>query len=145
MRRDPRQPGHLAGSGSRIGPITGLPGPARALLSWPGPCHRRAGRPGAGRRRVPHRAALTLIAAEVCESFSPPLSPDEHRRNLITRSIDLNRLVGRDFVIGEVHWRGIRLCEPCMIQRRALRPLLRQLVFHVAWLARAGLNAWMMP
>jgi hypothetical protein len=81
-------------------------------------------------------SALTLISAEVCESFSPPLSPDEHRRNLITRGIDLNRLVGREFAIGEVRCRGMRLCEPCMvIQRRASRPLLRQLIH------RAGLRA----
>jgi hypothetical protein len=47
-------------------------------------------------------SALTLISAEVCESFSPPLRPDEHRRNLITRGIDLTRLAGREFMIGEV-------------------------------------------
>jgi hypothetical protein len=81
-------------------------------------------------------SALTLISAEVCESFSPPLGPDEHRRNLITRGIDLNRLVGREFTIGEVRCRGMRLCEPCMvIQRRASRPLLRQLIH------RGGLRA----
>jgi MOSC domain len=81
-------------------------------------------------------SALTLISAEVCESFSPPLRPDEHRRNLVTRGIDLNGLVGRDFVIGGVRCRGMRLCEPCVvIQRRASRPLLRQLVH------RGGLRA----
>jgi hypothetical protein len=81
-------------------------------------------------------SALTLIAAEVCQSFTPSLSPDEHRRNLITRGIDLNRLAGRDFTIGQVRCRGMRLCEPCLvIQRRASRPLLRQLIH------RAGLCA----
>jgi MOSC domain len=81
-------------------------------------------------------SALTLISAEVCESFSPPLSPDEHRRNLITRGIDLNQFVGREFMIGVVRCRGVRLCEPCMImQRRSWRPLLRQLIH------RAGLRA----
>ena len=81
-------------------------------------------------------SALTLISAEVCESFSPPLTPDEHRRNLTTRGVDLNRLVGREFAIGTVRCRGIRLCEPCMvIQRRASRPLLRPLIH------RGGLRA----
>lgn len=81
-------------------------------------------------------SALTLISAEACESFSPPLSADEHRRNLITRGIDLNQLVGREFMIGLVRCRGMRLCEPCMvIQRRSTRPLLRQLIH------RAGLRA----
>jgi hypothetical protein len=84
----------------------------------------------------PPGSALTLISAEVCESFSPPLRPDEHRRNLVTRGIELNRLVGLEFTIGEVRCRGMRLCEPCMvIQRRASRPLLRPLIH------RAGLRA----
>ena len=30
-------------------------------------------------------SALTLIEAEVCDSFDPPLAADEHRRNLVTR------------------------------------------------------------
>lgn len=84
----------------------------------------------------PPGSALTLIAAEVCESFDPPLAPDEHRRNLVTRGIDLNRLVGRAFTIGEVKCRGMRLCEPCtVVQRYAGRPVLRALVH------RGGLRA----
>jgi MOSC domain-containing protein YiiM len=81
-------------------------------------------------------SALTLIEAEVCESFDPPLRPDEHRRNLVTRGVDLNALVGRDFVIGEVRCRGMRLCEPCRVMDGyASRPLLRALVH------RGGLRA----
>src|SRR5579875_1121217 len=85
--------------------------------------------------RVPG-SALTLIAAEVCESFDPPLEPNEHRRNLVTRGIDLNRLVGRTFTIGEVRCRGMRLCEPwTVVQRYAGRAVLRALVH------RGGLRA----
>jgi MOSC domain-containing protein YiiM len=74
-------------------------------------------------------SALTIIGAEVCESFDPPLAPAEHRRNLVTRGIDLNALVGHDFMVGEVHCRGMRLCEPCtVVQRYAARPVLRELV-----------------
>ena len=81
-------------------------------------------------------SALTLIEAEVCESFDPPLGPDEHRRNLVTRGIDLNRLVGREFSVGEVPCRGMRLCEPCTVMDRyARRPVLRALVH------RGGLRA----
>jgi hypothetical protein len=81
-------------------------------------------------------SALTLIAAEVCESFEPPLRPDEHRRNLLTRGIDLNGLVGQDFTIGGVRCRGMRLCEPCtVVARYASRPVLRELVH------RGGLRA----
>jgi hypothetical protein len=84
----------------------------------------------------PPGSALTLIAAEVCESFDPPLTPDDHRRNLVTRGIDLNGLVGRTFTIGNVRCRGARLCEPCtVVQRYAARPVLRALVH------RGGLRA----
>jgi MOSC domain-containing protein YiiM len=81
-------------------------------------------------------SALTLIEAEVCESFDPPLEPSQHRRNLVTRGIDLNALVGHEFTIGEVRCRGMRLCEPCtVVQRHAGRPVLRPLVH------RGGLRA----
>jgi MOSC domain-containing protein YiiM len=84
----------------------------------------------------PSGSALTLIEAEVCESFSPPLSPDEHRRNLVTRGIPLGRLVGHEFTIGAVRCRGMRLCEPCtVVQGYAGRPVLRALVH------RGGLRA----
>ncbi len=81
-------------------------------------------------------SALTLIRAEVCESFDPPLRPDEHRRNLVTRGIDVNALVGHEFTIGEVRCRGMRLCEPCtVVDGYSARPLLRPLVH------RGGLRA----
>ena len=81
-------------------------------------------------------SALTLIEAEVCDSFDPPLRPDEHRRNLVTRGIALNALVGRDFMIGDVRCRGMRLCEPCKVaERYAARPILRALIH------RGGLRA----
>jgi hypothetical protein len=74
-------------------------------------------------------SALTLIEAEVCESFAPPLGANEHRRNLVTRGIALNDLVGHGFLIGSLRCRGMRLCEPCtVIERYASRPVLRELV-----------------
>ena len=81
-------------------------------------------------------SALTLVQSEVCESFVPPLGPDEHRRNIVTRGIDLNALVGHEFRVGDVRCRGMRLCEPCTVfQGYASRPVLRQLVH------RGGLRA----
>jgi MOSC domain len=81
-------------------------------------------------------SAVTLIEAEVCESFDPPLSPEEHRRNLVTRGIELNGIVGQEFVIGSVRFRAIRLCEPCAtMQRYSERKILRPLVH------RGGLRA----
>jgi hypothetical protein len=81
-------------------------------------------------------SALTLIEAEVCESFTPPLRPDEHRRNLVTRGIALNGLVGQEFMVGEARCCGRRLCEPCIVvEGYASRPVLRALVH------RGGLRA----
>ena len=76
----------------------------------------------------PPGSALTLIEAEVCESFSPPLAAGDHRRNLVTRGVALNDLLGHEFTIGTVRCRGMRLCEPCtVVQRYAGRPVLRAL------------------
>jgi hypothetical protein len=81
-------------------------------------------------------SALTLIDAAVCDSFDPPLGPNEHRRNIVTRGVDLNKLVGHEFTIGAVRCRGKRLCEPCrVVQHYASRPVLRALVH------RGGLRA----
>jgi hypothetical protein len=81
-------------------------------------------------------SALTLIQSEVCDSFTPRIGPDEHRRNIVTSGIDLNALVGHEFVIGEIRCRGMRLCEPCtVLQGYASRPVLRELVH------RGGLRA----
>ena len=81
-------------------------------------------------------SALTLIEAEVCESFSPPLHANEHRRNLVTRGISLNELVGSEFTVGDVRCRGVRICEPCtVVDGYASRPVLRALVH------RGGLRA----
>ena len=41
------------------------------------------------------------------------LGAAEARRNLVTRGISLNPLVGRRFTVGEVECEGRRLCEPC--------------------------------
>ena len=37
----------------------------------------------------------------------------DSRRNVVTRGVPLNHLVGKEFWIGEVKVRGLRLCEPC--------------------------------
>jgi MOSC domain-containing protein YiiM len=84
----------------------------------------------------PPGSALTLIEAEVCESFDPALGPDAHRRNIVTRGVALNDLLGHEFTLGEVRCRGMRLCEPCtVVQRYAGRPVLRELAH------RGGLRA----
>jgi MOSC domain-containing protein YiiM len=60
---------------------------------------------------------ITLIEAEAIEALERELglslAPGETRRNLITRGVALNHLVGRDFQVGEAILRGHELCEPC--------------------------------
>lgn len=60
---------------------------------------------------------VTLIEAEALEAFEREchvkLERGATRRNLITRGVPLNHLVGKTFRVGEVVLEGRRLCEPC--------------------------------
>jgi len=60
---------------------------------------------------------LTLIEAEALEGLRThtgiELSHEESRRNVLTRGIRLNDLVGRRFRVGEVECEGVVLNEPC--------------------------------
>ena len=61
---------------------------------------------------VPGGKELTLIEAEVLAAI---YLPGAHaRRNIVTRDIRLNELVGRRFRIGEIDCYGDRLCDPCL-------------------------------
>jgi hypothetical protein len=86
-----------------------------------------------------HGQQLTLIEAEVLDALREDglnLSPTDARRNVVTRGIDLNALVGREFQIGAARCIGRRLCEPCShLQRLTGRVLLRPMVH------RGGLRA----
>ena len=53
----------------------------------------------------------TIQALE--RDYKYELSPGDARRNIVTRNVPLNHLVGREFRVGEVTLRGIRLNEPC--------------------------------
>lgn len=67
---------------------------------------------------------LTLVEAEAVADAATELGltivPEATRRNLVTRGIRLNDLVGREFRVGEVLMRGIELCEPCIVLGRNL-------------------------
>jgi MOSC domain-containing protein YiiM len=60
---------------------------------------------------------ITLIEQEKIAAFARdsglPFTSVQARRNIVTEGVDLNGLVGREFYLGEVRLRGIRLCEPC--------------------------------
>jgi MOSC domain-containing protein YiiM len=84
--------------------------------------------------------SLTLIAAEALEGLREDtgieLSHEASRRNVLTRGIDLNALVGRRFKVGGVECEGTELCEPCnTLAKLTERGVLRGLVH------RGGLRA----
>lgn len=82
-----------------------------------------SGQPGSGRE-------VTFIEIEAIEALEREaniiLAPGAARRNVVTRGIALNHLIGREFLVGEARFRGLRLCEPCT---------------HLEGLSRAGLKA----
>lgn len=78
---------------------------------------------------------LTLIDAEVLDHLTLPdggkIDYAQARRNVITRGIDLNALVGRRFRVGDAECLGQRLCEPCshlecLTAKGILRPLIHR-------------------
>jgi hypothetical protein len=82
---------------------------------------------------------LTLMAAEVLDELTAAGRTVDFaatRRNVLTRGIDVNALVGHTFRIGDVLCRGQRLCEPCVHLDRLSGPGLLRPLIH-----RGGLRA----
>jgi MOSC domain-containing protein YiiM len=83
---------------------------------------------------------ITLVEAEALEALANEtgivLSYTDARRNIVTRGIRLNDLVGKRFRIGDVECFGQRLCPPCAHLQELTEPgVLRGLVH------RGGLRA----
>ena len=81
----------------------------------------------------------TLIEVETLEALARDrnieLAPHEHRRNLTTRGVPLNHLVGQYFRVGSCVLYGGRLNVPCLyletvVGKKVFKPLLN----------RSGLN-----
>jgi MOSC domain-containing protein YiiM len=60
---------------------------------------------------------VTLIESEAIEAAARETGLDflaaDSRRNIVTRGVSLNALVGREFSVGGSRMVGIELCEPC--------------------------------
>jgi MOSC domain-containing protein YiiM len=82
---------------------------------------------------------VTLVEAEAIEAVAKTkeIALDVTRRNIVTRGVPLNHLVGADFIVGEVVLRGMRLCEPCSHLNR----LAGDEELKTAFLHRGGLRA----
>jgi MOSC domain-containing protein YiiM len=83
---------------------------------------------------------VTLIEIEAIEALKYDLgielAPGASRRNIVTRGVPLNHLVGRKLRVGEVTLLGLRLCEPCAHLERLSTPGVREALIH-----RGGLRA----
>jgi MOSC domain-containing protein YiiM len=88
-------------------------------------------KPSAGGREV------TLIETESVEALDGiKLAAADSRRNIATTGVPLNHLVGREFYVGAVRMRGMRLCEPCQHLDELTQPGVMKELIH-----RGGLRA----
>lgn len=85
---------------------------------------------------------ITFIEAEEVEAFfaqqQRPLDLSASGRNVVTRGVRLNELVGAEFLVGAVRFRGVELCEPCLGLGEALATSEVQPVEVVKRLIRRG-------
>ena len=83
---------------------------------------------------------LTLIESENIDYYNSKYGLNfsylEFRRNIITRGIQLNNLVGKKFLIGKAKVEGIDLCRPC----RHLSETLNQDNIIKEFIRRGGLR-----
>ena len=89
---------------------------------------------------APPGRAVTLIAAEAVDAVAQDgdvsIEPAATRRNVLTRGIDVDELVGKRFRIGDVECEGVELCEPCAHLESMTQPGMIKAFVH-----RGGLNA----
>lgn len=83
---------------------------------------------------------ITFISSEEIDRFNriqgSNLDHGDFRRNVVTKNVDLNELVGKRFSIAGVQFEGIDTCEPCAhLARTVHHAVLPNLV------NRAGLRA----
>ena len=83
---------------------------------------------------------LTLIEAENIDYYNTKYGLDipykDFRRNVVTKGIQLNDLIGKKIKIGNVEVEGIDLCRPC----RHLTEVLNQSNILKEFLRRGGLR-----
>ncbi len=89
---------------------------------------------------------VSLIEAEAVEAFNLATGLDiesgDVGRNIVTRGIRLNPLVGKQFKIGDVLLEGMELCEPCaMLGGRLASEAVSAETVVKAFVASAGLRA----
>lgn len=89
---------------------------------------------------------VTLVEAEEIERFCALTGRNTDlsitRRNVVTRGIRLNELVGRQFRLGNCLLLGIETCEPCRtLGKRLANEALSAPEVVKYWVGRGGLRA----
>ncbi len=74
-----------------------------------------------------YKGQITFFALEVFDELCGVLKvqncfPGLVRRNVMTRGVDLNKLIDRDFEIQGLHFHGTGECRPCYWMDRAVGP-----------------------
>lgn len=74
-----------------------------------------------------YKGQITFFSLEVFDEFSSAFciqacSPALARRNVITRGIDLNKVIGKKFELQGVYFLGMEECRPCYWMDRAFAP-----------------------
>jgi MOSC domain-containing protein YiiM len=106
---------HIAPSGAApmqsVGSVNAIVGRGLEGDRYCNHCGTYSNHPGDGRH-------VTLIESEAIAAlqreYQIALVPGLARRNIVTRGVALNHLIAREFCVGEVILRGMRLCEPCL-------------------------------
>ena len=83
---------------------------------------------------------ITLIESENIDYVNEKLKTNipyiDFRRNIITKGIKLNELIGKEFLIGGVRIKGCRLCDPCKYLQDKLKQT--NLFNNLAYLHKRG-------
>ena len=83
---------------------------------------------------------LSLIESENIDEYNVKFGLDipyvDFRRNIVTKGIQLNDLIGKKFKIGKVELEGVELCRPC----RHLTEMLDQKNILKEFMRKGGLR-----
>ena len=89
---------------------------------------------------------ITFIESEEIDNynrnFAQNIPLDATHRNIVTKGVRLNSLVGREFSVGDVRFKGIELCEPCSVLGKHLaNNMITKRDVVRAFVHKAGLRA----
>lgn len=77
--------------------------------------------------RDDYKGQITFFAREVFDQLSRAFgltnqSPGLLRRNIVVSGLELHKLIGADFALQGVHFRGTAHCKPCYWMNTAVAP-----------------------